>query len=61
MAVIRLGEGGHNNDFSYVDDSDASDLCFFGLRTRQGTEAGWDVSQLVNSRERRRLPGVLFP
>jgi ribulose 1,5-bisphosphate synthetase/thiazole synthase len=58
MAVIRLGEGGHNNDFSFVDDSDASDLCFFGLRTRQGTEAGWDVSQLVNSRERRRLVGV---
>lgn len=58
MAVIRLGEGGHNNDFSFVDDTDASDLCFFGLRTRQGTEAGWDVSQLVNSRERRRLVGV---
>ena len=58
MAVIRLGEGGHNNDFSFVDDTDASDLCFFGLRTRQGTEAGWDVSQLVNSRERRRLEGV---
>ncbi len=58
MAVIRLGEGGHNNDFSFVDDTDASDLCFFGLRTRLGTEAGWDVSQLVNSRERRRLVGV---
>ena len=58
MAVIRLGEGGHNNDFSFVDDTDASDLCFFGLRTRQGTEAGWDVSQLVNSRERRRIVGV---
>ena len=58
MAVIRLGEGGHNNDFSFVDDTDASDLCFFGLRTRLGTEAGWDVSQLVNSRERRRIKGV---
>lgn len=58
MAVIRLGAGGHNNDFSYVDDTDASDLSFFGLRTRQMTEAGWDVSQLVNSRERRRLVGV---
>ena len=58
MAVIRLGEGGHNNDFSFVDDTDASDISFFGLRTRQGTEAGWDVSQLVNSRERRRLVGV---
>lgn len=58
MAVIRLGAGGHNNDFSFVDDTDASDLSFFGLRTRQMTEAGWDVSQLVNSRERRRLVGV---
>jgi ribulose 1,5-bisphosphate synthetase/thiazole synthase len=58
MAVIRLGEGGHNNDFSLVNDSDASDLAFFGLRTRLGTEGGWDVSQIVNSRERRRLVGV---
>ncbi|OGV70386.1 MAG: hypothetical protein A2283_14095 [Lentisphaerae bacterium RIFOXYA12_FULL_48_11] len=59
MAVIRLGSTGHNNDFSFVDDTDASDLSFFGLRTRQMTEAGWDVSQLVNSRERRRLIGVI--
>ena len=58
MAVIRLGEGGHNNDFAMANDSDASDLCFFGLRTRAMTEGGWDVSQLVNSRERRRLVGV---
>lgn len=58
MAVIRLGAGGHNNDFAFVDDTDAADLSFFGLRTRQMTEAGWDVSQLVNSRERRRLVGV---
>jgi len=58
MAVIRLGEGGHNNDFSFVDDTDASDLSFFGLRARQMTEAGWDLSQLVNSRERRRIEGV---
>lgn len=58
MAVIRLGAGGHNNDFSYVDDTDASDMSFFGLRTRSMTEAGWDVAQLVNSRERRRLVGV---
>jgi hypothetical protein len=58
MAVIRLGAGGHNNDFSFVDDTDASDISFFGLRARQMTEAGWDVSQLVNSRERRRLVGA---
>ncbi len=58
MAVIRLGSGGHNNDFSFVDDTDASDMSFFGLRTRTMTEAGWDVAQLVNSRERRRLVGV---
>lgn len=59
MAVIRLGAGGHNNDFAMVDDTDAADLCFFGLRTRLMTEGGWDVSQLVNSRERRRLAGVV--
>lgn len=58
MAVLRLGSGGHNNDYSMVDDRDAADLSFFGLRTRLGTEGGWDVSQLVNSRERRRLVGV---
>ncbi|MBN2452464.1 MAG: FAD-dependent oxidoreductase [Lentisphaeria bacterium] len=58
MAVIRLGAGGHNNDFAMVNDSDASDLCFFGLRTRLMTEDAWDVSQLVGSRERRRLVGV---
>jgi len=57
--VILLGEGGHNNDFSFIDDRDASDICFFGVRTRQMTEAGWDVSQIINSRERRRIQGVL--
>lgn len=58
MAVLRLGAGGHNNDYAFVDDSDASDLCFFGLRARSMTEGGWDLSQLVNSRERRRILGV---
>ncbi|MDA3927135.1 MAG: FAD-dependent oxidoreductase [Kiritimatiellae bacterium] len=58
QAVILLGEGGHNNDFSFIDDRDASDISFFGIRTRQMTEAGWDVSQIVNSRERRRIKGV---
>jgi ribulose 1,5-bisphosphate synthetase/thiazole synthase len=58
MAVMRLGEGGHNNDFAMVNDSDASDLSFFGLRTRLMSEGGWDVAQIVNSRERRRMVGV---
>ncbi|MFO7938100.1 MAG: FAD-dependent oxidoreductase [Kiritimatiellia bacterium] len=58
QAVIFLGARGHNNDFAFVDDRDASDLCFFSLRTRQMTESGWDVSQIVNSRERRRIRGV---
>ncbi|MDX9980800.1 MAG: FAD-dependent oxidoreductase [Lentisphaeria bacterium] len=58
MAVLRLGAGGHNNDFSMVDDTDAADLSFFALRHRQMTDGGWDVSQLVNSRERRRMVGV---
>ncbi len=58
MAVLRLGAGGHNNDFAMVNDSDAADLAFFGLRHRLMTDGGWDASQLVNSRERRRLVGV---
>ena len=57
MAVVRLGSDDHNNNFSYLDDTDASDLCFFALRMRQMTDCGWDISQLVNSRGRRRLTG----
>ena len=58
MAPILLGQGGHNNDFGYVNDTDASDLSFFALRTRLMTDDAWDVSQIVNSRERRRIVGV---
>ncbi|MDZ7617560.1 MAG: FAD-dependent oxidoreductase, partial [Patescibacteria group bacterium] len=58
MAVLRLGAGGHNNDFAMVNDSDATDLSFFGLRHRLMTDGGWDTAQIVNSRERRRLVGV---
>lgn len=59
QAVFRLGSSSHNNDYAMVDDTDASDLCFFALRARSMTEGGWDVSPIVNSRERRRLVGVV--
>ncbi len=59
QAVFRLGSSSHNNDYAMVDDTDASDLSFFALRARTMTEGGWDVSPLVNSRERRRIVGVV--
>ena len=40
MTAIRQGGGGDNNDFSFVDDTDASDLSFVTVRTRQMTDAG---------------------
>ncbi len=59
QAVVRLGSSSHNNDYAMVDDTDASDLCFFALRARGMTEGGWDLSPIVNSRERRRMVGVV--
>ena len=59
QAVFRLGSSSHNNDYAMVDDTDASDLCFFALRARGMTEGGWDLSPIVNSRERRRMVGVV--
>ena len=56
-----LGTSYQNTDYAFVDDSDVEDLCYFTLRARQsfGTYV-WDQSQNVNSRERRRLHGVVY-
>ena len=56
-----LGTSYQNTDTGFVDDTDAADLCFFSLRARAsfGTYV-WDQSQVVNSRERRRLHGVSY-
>ena len=61
QTIRSLGMSYANNDVSFVDDTDASDLSFFSLRARMSiTNDVWDQSQIVNSRERRRLIGVFY-
>ena len=55
QAPHRLGRGGVNSDFGYVNDPDAWDLWLFGVRSRAGAPDPWDIQQLVDSRERRRI------
>ena len=55
QAPHRLGRGCINTDFGYVNDADAWDLWLFGVRSRAGAPDPWDVQQLVDSRERRRI------
>ena len=51
----RLGRGGINSDFGYLNDSDAKDLWLFSLRARAGAPDAWDMAKLPDSRERRRI------
>jgi hypothetical protein len=61
QTIRSLGMSYANNDVSFVDDTDAADLSFFALRARMSiTNDVWDQSQIVNSRERRRLVGVFY-
>jgi hypothetical protein len=56
-----LGASYQNTDVGFVDDTDAADLVFFTLRARQSMgDYAWDQSQIINSRERRRMKGVHF-
>lgn len=56
-----LGRSYMNTDSGFVDDTDAEDLMNFTLRARQSMGAyAWDQSQIVNSRERRRMHGVAY-
>ncbi len=61
LSPRRLGASYINSDFGYVNDCDAADLWLFGVRGRARCEPGaWDVSQLVQSRERQRIVGDAF-
>ena len=51
----RMGRGGINSDFGYLDDSSAWDLWLFGLRARAGAPNAWDIAKMPDSRERRRI------
>ena len=55
QAPHRIGRGGINSDFGFVDDSNADDLWLFGLRARAGAPDAWDIAALPDSRERRRV------
>ena len=58
LSEKRLGATYINSDWGYVNDSDAFDLWLFGLRGRLGAGRVWDVSQVVETRERRRIIGA---
>ncbi len=55
QAPHRLGLGGANTDFNLVNDPCAWDIWAFGVRSRAGQPDSWDVAQLIESRERRRI------
>ena len=58
LSEKRLGSSYINSDWGYVNDSDAFDLALFSLRGRLGAGRVWDVSQVVETRERRSIVGA---
>jgi flavin-dependent dehydrogenase len=61
LSPRQLGASYINSDFGYVNDCDPADLWLFGVRGRARVGAtAWDASQLVQSRERRRIEGDAF-
>lgn len=56
-----LGHSYLNLDWTFINDCDAEDLWYISLRGRnsyEDTDRYWDQSQMINSRERRRLVGL---
>ena len=61
QAPQTLGGGGSNSDIGFLNDADAEDLSFFGLRSRLSLpDNTWDQAQIPGSRERRRLKGAFY-
>ena len=55
------GQTSSNNDIGFVDVTDMFDLASFARRARLSAPADtWDLSQIVGSRERRRLRGAFY-
>jgi hypothetical protein len=57
----KLGHSYLNLDWTFVNDCDAEDLWYLSLRGRntyENSKENWDQSQVVDSRERRRLIGL---
>ena len=62
LPVRSLGVSYANNDYTFADDTDPVDLWWHFVAARSGKTA-WDIGQIVNTRERRRIVGdvVLSP
>ncbi|MDD4061217.1 MAG: FAD-dependent oxidoreductase, partial [Kiritimatiellae bacterium] len=62
MNYRPLGKSVVNIDIGFSDDTDGFDMFFYPLRARQtwGTAQYWDQSQMVDSRERRRIIGDVY-
>ena len=58
LSEKTLGASYINSDWGYVNDSDAVDLWLFGLRGRLGAGRAWDISQVIETRERRHIVGA---
>ena len=58
LAERRLGASYVNSDWGFADDTDALDVCLFALRGRLGAGRVWDITQVIDSRERRRIVGA---
>jgi len=54
-----LGASCQNVDFAFINDTDAEDLWYVSLRGRTCYQSNfWDQSQVIDTRERRRIRGV---
>ena len=59
LSVRPLGKSYVNSDWGYVNDCDPVDRWLFGVRGRLGAGKAWDVSQIIETRERRRVKGAI--
>ena len=59
LSIRPLGKSYVNSDWGYVNDCDPVDSWLFGVRGRLGAGKAWDVSQIIETRERRRVKGAI--
>jgi hypothetical protein len=57
LPAIRLGGGYHNTDFTITDETDALDTWHMLVYAKEKYTKEFDIGQLVDSRERRRVVG----
>ena len=60
LPPIKPGSRGTNTDFTIIDDSDAMDVWHVLVYAKSKYEKAFDLGQLVDTRERRRIIGDFF-